>query len=231
MRLPNTTSIKATAFTALLGLATAAAVTLITSASANATIIGVSASGGSTGDLVINNSCTNEVDTGMLITGCLNSNHDSDVNFISNEQIEFGNGGGQATVNAVDGLMQTITIDPELFTLNRLILDIDASANGWAQFCDNNGCWGTLLAVSKNGSNFFDIDFNPTADFLTVNTFSNSGGTTAAQLIANTKQWRVGVAIPTETEVLITEVPEPFTLSLFGAGIAGAVALRRRKKA
>jgi len=29
----------------------------------------------------------------------------------------------------------------------------------------------------------------------------------------------------------LTNVPEPFTLSLFGAGVAGAVALRRRKKA
>jgi hypothetical protein len=28
-----------------------------------------------------------------------------------------------------------------------------------------------------------------------------------------------------------TPVPEPFTLSLFGAGLAGAAALRRRKKA
>ena len=27
-----------------------------------------------------------------------------------------------------------------------------------------------------------------------------------------------------------TAVPEPFTLSLFGAGFAGAVAMRRRKK-
>jgi len=33
------------------------------------------------------------------------------------------------------------------------------------------------------------------------------------------------------TELSITEVPEPLTLSLFGAGVAGAAALRRRKKA
>ena len=31
--------------------------------------------------------------------------------------------------------------------------------------------------------------------------------------------------------LVTTRVPEPFTLSLFGAGLAGAVAMRRRKKA
>lgn len=211
-------------------LASAGVFTLIASASANATIIGISPTGGSTGDLVINNSCTNEVDTGLLITGCLNGNHASDVNFISNEQIEFGSGGGQATVNAVDGLMQTITIDPELFTLNRLILDIDASANGWAQFCDNNGCWGPLLALGKNGSNFFDITFGPSADFFTLNTFTDSAGTIAAQLIENTKQWRVGVAEPNTPTTTTTDVPEPFTLSLFSMGLAGVAATRRRRK-
>jgi hypothetical protein len=202
----------------------------LASISANATIIGVSPTGGSTGDLVINNGCTNEVDTGSTITGCLNGDHNSDVNFKSNEQIEFGSGGGQATVNATDGLMQTVTIDPELFNLDELILNLFASDDGWAQFCDNNGCWGTLLAVSGNGSNFFDITFSPTADFLTVNTFSDSGGTSPVQLIADTKQWRVGVADLTSPPPP-TSVPEPFTMSLFGAGLAGVVAMRRRKRA
>ena len=30
--------------------------------------------------------------------------------------------------------------------------------------------------------------------------------------------------------LIVREVPEPVTLSLFGAGLAGAVAMRRRKK-
>jgi hypothetical protein len=36
--------------------------------------------------------------------------------------------------------------------------------------------------------------------------------------------------IPTVGSVSAVPVPEPFTLSLFGAGLAGAAALRRRKK-
>ena len=37
--------------------------------------------------------------------------------------------------------------------------------------------------------------------------------------------------VSAEVDAPITSVPEPFTLSLFGAGLAGAVAMRRRKKA
>jgi hypothetical protein len=203
-------------------LVSAAALMLMASAPADAMIISATATGGSTGDLIVNNACTNEVDTGLTITGCLNSNHDSDVNFYSNkttEVIEFGSGGGQATVNAIDGAMQTITIDPVFFELNELITDLDATADGWVQFCDNDGCWKDLFQLKGNGSNFFDIKFNPTAEYLTINTFSDEAGTSPAQLIADSLQWRVGV----------TPIPEPFTMSLVGAGIVGAFALRRRK--
>lgn len=44
----------------------------------------------------------------------------------------------------------------------------------------------------------------------------------------DTQVYRTSQVIGTTS---ITQVPEPFTLSLFGAGVAGAVALRRRKAA
>jgi hypothetical protein len=198
------------------------AAALLGAVPASATITGISPTGGSTGTLVINNACTNEVDSGMIVTGCLNTDHNSDVNFYSNEALEFG-GGGQAVVEAQDGLMSTLTINPVAFNLDELILNINASADGFAQFCDNGGCFGTLFALSGNGSNFFDMTFNPAADFMTLNTFSDGAGATSAQLIEDTKQWRVGIAP--------TQVPEPATWTLIVPFLIGGLFYLRRRKA
>ncbi len=186
----------------LLGVSAAA---LCLSIPANAMITSISPTGGSIGDNVIDNPCTHGVASGSVIVGCLNSDHNSDIDFYSNELIQFA-GGGQATVQAQDGLMNTITIDPVSFALSELIVNVDVSANGFAQFCDNASCFGTTFAVSSRGSNFFDISFNPSADYLTINTFQNADATGATQIIADTKQWRVAAG---DT---VTNVPEPGSL-------------------
>jgi hypothetical protein len=192
---------------------------------AKAAITSVSPTGGSTGLLILNNPCTNEVDSGSIVTGCLNKDHNSEVNFTSNEPLVFL-GGGQARVDAQDGLTQTETIDPVSFDLSRMILNLDASKDGWVQFCDNNGCFGNLLALDGNGQNFFDIHFAPSADFLTLNTFSDSNGTSPAQLIADTQQWRVQLAQP------VNQVPEPASWMLVAPfALIGMWFLRRRRAA
>lgn len=203
-------------------LCATAGVMMMASVSANASIISVTPTGGSVGDNVISANCADGVNgPALTITGCLNGDHTStgDVNFTSNENIQF-DAGGQAVVTDTnqDG-MNTLTVDPVSFTLGELIVNINANANGYVQFCDNISCYGTLFSVSKSGSNFFDIKFNPNANFLTMNTFTTSAGTTAAKIIADTKQWR------------LSEVPEPLTVSLFSAGLLGAFSLARRRTA
>lgn len=202
--------------------AAAGAMMMAASVSAHASIISVTPTGGSVGDNVLSANCADGANgPAMTITGCLNGDRTStgDVDFRSNENIQF-DAGGQAVVTDTnqDGF-NTLTVDPRVFSLGELIVDIDANANGWVQFCDNTGCYGTLFQISKSGSNFFDIKFNPNADWLQMNTFTSSSATTAAKIIANTKQWR------------LSDVPEPLTVSLFSAGLLGAFALARRRTA
>lgn len=79
------------------------------------------------------------------------------------------------------------------------------------------------------------------ADFFSYDFTTNTAGTLHPDFAGDTILFgltqETGLTVPSET--LITEydnlrfginVPEPFTLSVFGAGIAGAVALRRRRK-
>ena len=113
--------------------------------------------------------------------------------------------------------------------LDRLIVDIDASADGWIQFCDNDDCWDALFALVADGQNFFDIAFDPSADYLTLNTFSDEAGTSPLALIVDTKQWRVEIGDGEDPDPGPDPVPEPATLALFGAGLLGLAAIRRRR--
>jgi hypothetical protein len=198
--------------------------------SAQATIISVVDTPGGTGNNVVHNACGAGFVGGpaLLVSGCLQNDHYAVVNFTSNENIEFASAGGQAVVQPDDGLLQTLTIDPVSFVLDRLIVDIGVSADGWIKFCDNDGCWADLFALDADGQNFFDLSFDPSADYLTLYSFSDEAGTSPLALIVDTKQWRVEIGEGEDPDPGPDPVPEPGTLAVVGAAL-GLWALARRR--
>lgn len=199
--------------------------------SAQATIISVDDTPAGTGNNVVHNACGPGFVGGpaLLVSGCLQNDHDAVINFTSNENIEFASSGGQAVVQPDDGLLQTLTIDPVSFVLDRLIVDVDASADGWIQFCDNDDCWDDLFALDADGQNFFDLAFDPSADYLTLNTFSDEAGTSPLALIVDTKQWRVEIGDGEDPDPGPDPIPEPGTLAVVGTALA-LWAIRGRRK-
>ncbi len=123
---------------------------------------------------------------------------------------------------AATSFTDTFTIQNELGNGNNLT--VDALLNGI-----NIGSWtasdcsfcGTDQVVNFN-TNFAPISVSGpfTVEYLLANTIPGGGGSIA--FLDGGNAALLGTA---------TGVPEPFTLSIFGIGLAGAVATRRRKKA
>ena len=99
----------------------------------------------------------------------------------------------------------------------------------------NSTCSPSTPWTNASGGGTDALDFTISTTSITTESFI-SGGTADDAFFAgdisnpnggNALTGRIGAVDPPPT----TRVPEPFTLSLFGAGLAGAVAMRRRKKA
>jgi hypothetical protein len=83
--------------------------------------------------------------------------------------------------------------------------------------------------LDADGQNFFDLSFDPSADYLTLNTFSDEAGTTPLALIVDTKQWRLEIGEGEDPDPGPDPVPEPGTLAVVGTALA-LWAIRGRRK-
>ncbi len=153
--------------------------------------------------------------SGNPVQGCLNDNHAQLVNISSDESLEIT--GGQATLDATDGSLSRLSFQLVANALGTLILDIDATENGFVTFSDGTGPDGTF-ALSARGSNFFTLTgiMGGVASFVTFN--SNM---VESDIVADVKQIRLGV---------VGAIPEPETYVLMLAGLGAIGFLSRRRK-
>lgn len=132
---------------------------------------------------------------------------------------------GQARIDAADNLFTYLMIDIPNGSFSSLILNPDATANGTVDFTATTILGGVTrietfnnIAVSGAGQNFFTFTTIDGQRFLSI-AFQADG----ALAFEDASQFRIGGA------QLTTSVPDAAsTLSLFGLGLAGIAAGRRR---
>ena len=141
------------------------------------------------------------------------------------------------------GTVDATSLGGGAYVANSGTVDVTASSNGGGAV----GIWtlypgGPSVLTSPSGAFTYDNTITPANDpTLDLNGLLFTQGADELNIYGNSPDnygfytyqnsgYAIQDASVPGSSFTITSVPEPVTLSLFGAGLAGAAALRRRKK-